>query len=214
MFENTNVIREKVGVDVLEKSSLPKTRRSIDAILARRSRRLQDRRESFAPDFLHGAAQLDEIYRALGYGWVEQAVFVERICNNVGEVLAVSVAYFNDYFLTIEQAVVGEVDDLDDWIEDRTVDRKTRVEFVLIEDGAGRRNAAFSQASIEGMSGVIPIFCGAKRLSDMESSLLSVTRDGNRGDRENIEYDSEAVLQDSRTNLLSLITLFSRLIAE
>lgn len=214
MLENASTIREKVGIDAFERNSSQGARRNIDAILARRSRRLQARRESFAPDFLHGAAQLEEIYRTLGVAWVEQAVFVEPICNSVGEVLAVSIAYFNDYFLTIEQAVVGEIDDLAEWIDERASDRKTRVELVLGDDARERVSGSFSRASSDSMTGVIPIFCSSRRLNEMESSLLSVTRDGNYGDRENFEYDRDSVLQDSRTNLLSLITLFPRLIAE
>ncbi len=214
MLENTNTILEKVGVDAFEVSSSRGARRSIDAILARRSRRLQARRESFAPDFLHGAAQLEEIYSTLGSMWVEQAAFVEPICNNAGEVLAVSIAYFNDYFLTIEQAVVGEVDDIGEWIDERTGDRKTRVELLLVDDGGERVSKSLSQVGSGRMTGLIPIFCSPKRLKEMESGLLYVTRDGNHGNRENFEYELEAVLQDSRTNLLSLITLFPRLIEE
>ncbi len=188
--------------------------RSIEAILARRSRRLRARVESFAPDFLHGEAQLDEIYEVLGASWVEQAVFVEPLYNRAGKLLAVSVAYFNDYFLTIEQAVSGEVENVAEWLEERMRERKTRVELVVGKGIQDEMEACFETSFGVDATGIIPIFCSQGRLHEMEVGLLSVTRDGDMGNRENFEQERESVLQDSRTNLLSLITLAARLIAE
>ncbi|MBA2662960.1 MAG: hypothetical protein H0U74_11735 [Bradymonadaceae bacterium] len=155
--------------------------------------------------------RIEEIYASLGASWVEQALFVEPIRDAHGQLLAISVAYFNDYFLTIEQAVASEVDDLEAWLVERALDRGTSVELVLGDDYGDREELPVVSPSRA--TGIIPIYCSGERLREMESALLQVTRDADCGNRGAFEDDKEAVLQDSRTNLLSLVTLSARLLS-
>lgn len=175
--------------------------RNIDAILARRRERLEQRREVFPPDFIHGLARLGEVYDVLGATWAEQAVFIEPIVNGAGEVVAVTIAYFEDYFMVLEQAVLGEVDDLEGWLEERMAERGRSV--WLFVDG----RSAFHPGDK-----AVVIDCSLERLLDLEKSVLSLSRDIDPGDRDRFEETRDAVLQDSRTNVLSLIALSARLI--
>lgn len=186
---------------VSDSSSTNRVGRNIDAILARRRERLEQRREVFPPDFIHGSARLGEVYDALGATWAEQAVFIEPIVNGAGEVVAVTIAYFDDYFMALEQAVLGEVDELESWLEERMAERARSV--WLFVDG----RSAFDPGDK-----AVVIDCSLKRLLDLERSVLSLSRDIDPGDRDHFEETREAVLQDSRTNVLSLIALSARLI--
>ncbi|MFU8804746.1 MAG: hypothetical protein ACNA8W_13105 [Bradymonadaceae bacterium] len=204
MIDSTN--RPTLATETLSNiPSSPGKGRDIDAILKRRQDRLQQRREVFPPDFIHGEARLGEVYDVLGATWAEQALFIEPIVDTDGQVLAITVAYFDDYFMTVEQAVRGEVEDLEAWLEERAAERGRSV--WLFVDGL----RALSPSRSRRHSAVV-IECSLERLLDMERSLLSLTRDIDPGDRNRFEETREAVLSDSRTNILSLIALSARLI--
>jgi hypothetical protein len=177
--------------------------RDLDAILARRRARLDERRESYPPDFIHGSARLGEVYDVLGAIWAEQALFVEPVFNEEGGLVALTLAWFEDYFLTVEQAVSGEVPNLQEWLEDKASERGRSVWLFL--DG---------QPEFEVGPEAVVIECSLSRLLELERSVLSLYRDIDPGDRNAFALESEAVLRDSRTNILSLITLSARLIPQ
>ena len=188
------------GVDSPSKTDSARSGRNIEAILARRLARLRERREVFPPDFQHGCARLGEVYDVLGARWAEQAVFVEPIVDASGELVALTVAYFEDYFMTVEQAVLGEVENLEVWLAERLNERGRSV-WLFVDGLRGVRPS--SQAVV--------IECELGRLLELERTVLSVTRDIDPGDRDAFEASREAVLRDSRTNILSLIALSVRL---
>lgn len=160
------------------------TRRSVSAILDRRRRESKKRRQLFPPDFAHGDVALADIYEVLGVSWVERALFV------AGEKGVVTVAYFDDYFLVVEQWTEEESADWAQWWtrrrsqRDRVIALKTEERFPLAE--------------LEGIS----IGVDRERLLKLEQGILGVVRDGMTNDE-----SLEGRLRQSQIDVLSLVTL-------
>lgn len=169
--------------------------RVLDAILERQERRRSNRIAEFPPDHVHGDATLDEIYEAFGEQWVESAAFVQYHCTPDGRPVAVSVAMFADWFLTVEHLALDDHetlagDSLQRWLRSRLGDRRVVVELQTMPG---------ESLSVEGARW-IDVFCPVDRLIALEASILHVHRDG--------LWDWATSAQ---TNLLSLIALCARL---
>lgn len=162
----------------------------IDTILERRALRIQRGVQIFPPDFIHGCATLDELHERFG-AWAEEAVFVRSLYKD-GALVAISVARFDDWFLTIEHVSRGEVPCLDAWLRSKTADCAT-----VIELAPTGRSVEFDQAHWVVMD------CDAERLRQLEKQVLKVTRD--------IETSAEDWQQTAQTDLLSLVCLCARL---
>lgn len=184
-------------------AQLQPTRLTIDEILARRQRRLDQRVHQFPPDFLHGDAQIGEVYPVLGRAWVEDVLFLELFRDEEGDLAAWSAAWFDDEFLTIEQAVR---DDRPDFMErlDELLGARRRVIELMIDKG----DAPVFVPGSEDMA----MRCELGRLIAMEQVELAVFRDKDIADARAIYSQREEILQDSRTNLMSLICLCARLV--
>lgn len=178
---------------------MPVHHRSIDQILARRQDRLSRRMHIFPPDFLHGAAQLDEIYGVFGERWVDQAIFVEKFHDEEGDLVAWTAGWFDDRFLHIEQAVRDEVDDLDGRLAELLAGRRSVVELCLDAPKSAREGDDLS------------VRCSLGRLLELEQDRLAVVRDKEFSDRRAVYSQRDDVLQDSRTSMLSLVCLCARL---
>src|SRR5690625_1482188 len=135
-------------------------RRSVPAILARKAQADRVRRQEFPPDFLHGEAAVAEIYATFGEAWVERAFFV------VDGQEVKTAAYFDDYFLVMEQWVDGEGEEYGEWLE-RMKGERDRVIRLSTEAGSEEENG--EEISIEVDRG---------RLLELERTVLGVVRDG------------------------------------
>ena len=175
------------------------TARCIDQILARRQARLRKRRQVFPPDFLHGEARLDEVYEVFGEKWVEDAIFVEELHDEDGELVAWTAAWFDERFLHIEQAVRDEVDDLSGRLDELMQTRRSVVKLCV--------DAPKSARDEEGLA----VRCSLGRLLELEQTRLAVVRDKDVSDQRVVYSQRDDVFQDSRTSMLSLICLCARL---
>jgi hypothetical protein len=173
--------------------------RSIDQILARRHARLRQRKQVFPPDFLHGEARVDEIYDVFGELWVEDAIFVEEICDEDGDLVAWTAAWFDGRFLNIEQAVRDEVDDLDGRLADLVDARRSVVKLCIDAPKSVRDRVDLA------------VGCSLGRLIELEYTSLGVARDKAFSDPRAVYSQRDDVLQDSRTSMLSLVCLCARL---
>lgn len=142
------------------------------------------RSHMFPPDFLHGNAELDELYGSF-QEWAERFVFVRPVVID-GICVAMSVARFDDWFLTVEHRVGADVDDLESHFEGTTV-----VELAL--DGTVRPDRDHW----------IVVACDRARFEELEQGELDVTRD--------LEMNATAWWQTAQTDLLSLVCLTARL---
>lgn len=184
-------------------SAAPAARRSIDEILARRQARLDERKSAFPPDFLHGRVELGEIYQVYGARWVEEAVFIEQFYDENGEFVAWTVARFEDEFLSLEQSMRDEDEDFLRRFAELTAERRHPI-FLRVEQGAGDARAPVSEDRLQ-------MRCELGRLLELEQEYLGVVRDKDIADVREIYSQREAILQDSRVNILSLICLCARL---
>jgi hypothetical protein len=173
--------------------------RSIDHILARRHARLQERKQEFPPDFLHGEARIDEVYDVFGERWVEGAIFVEEICDEDGDLVAWTAAWFEGRFLNIEQSVRDEVDDLDARLAELVNARRSVVKLCIDAPKSVREEEE------------LVVRCSLGRLLELEYTRLAVVRDKDFSDPRAAYSQRDEVLQDSRTSMLSLICLCARL---
>ena len=169
--------------------------RPIDQILDRYNRRRPHRLCEFPPDFTHGDATLDELYETFGEEWVENAAFVQHHTNQAGTVVAVSVAYFTDWFLTVEHASLADGADLEPrslqrWVQARIGSRHAVLEL-RAEPGTAPEFAG---------SHWIDLHCPLERLLELEREQLSLARE-----------DVEDWMTFAQTNLLSTIVLCARL---
>ncbi len=169
--------------------------RTIDSILDRSERRRSNRVAEFPPDFLHGEATLDELYDAFGEEWVESAAFVQYHATPTGTPVAISVATFTDWFLTVEHLAVDDHESLDAgslqrWLRSRLVDRSVVVELQTTP----------TEPLDFAASRWIDVHCPVHRLIELERTFLRVHRDG-----------CHDWVVSAQTNLLSLITLCARL---
>lgn len=162
----------------------------IDTILERRARRIQRGTQVLPPDFVHGDATLEELHRRFG-NWAEEAAFVRSVYKD-GVLVALSVARFDDWFLTIEHVSRGEVDDLESWLE-----AHTRHAASVIELATTGRSVRFDQDHW------VVMRCDAERLRALEHATLKVTRD--------IEASAQDWQETAQTDLLSLVCLCARL---
>ncbi|AWV89329.1 hypothetical protein [Bradymonas sediminis] len=185
-------------------SSYQADRLSIDEILARRQARLDERKNEFPPDFLHGQIQLDEIYRVLGARWVEDAIFVEEFHDEDGELVAWTVASFEDEFLSLEQSMRDEDDDFFERFEELKSDRRHQIVLRVAQNGR-------AQAGVAKDDRILEMRCTLGRLLELERKHLGVVRDKEVTDVREIYSRREEILQDSRTNILSLVCLCARL---
>jgi hypothetical protein len=183
-------------------SSYHPDRLSIDQILARRQARLDERTRQFPPDFVHGQIQLDEIYRVLGARWVEDALFVEEFRDEDGDLAAWSAAWFDDEFLTIEQAVRDEEGNPESRLAELKSERRSIVRLFVDQPEI---------PDTPEQEGELDMRCSLGRLLELERLHLGVVRDKDISDVRSIYSQREDVLQDSRTNLLSLICLCAML---
>lgn len=177
--------------------------RDLDEIYTRHIERSLARQESFAPDFFHGTFMLSEIYESCAQGWVDSCAFVECLLDERGELLGYTVATFEDYFLTIEHGLVGEVADVQLWLAKLTRDRRIIVELRLHD---AQLNLDAHQLAAR--QGHVPIDCDLSRLQAMEQCHLQVTRDIDERPRAQMSLD--ALARHSQTNVLSLIGLCAR----
>jgi len=184
-------------------SSYQADRLSIDEILARRQARLDERKSAFPPDFLHGRVELGEIYGVHGARWVEEAVFIEQFFDENGEFVAWTVARFEDEFLSLEQSMRDEDDDFLQRFAELTAERRHPI-FLRVEQGACDALAAGGDDRLQ-------MRCALGRLLELEQEFLGVVRDKDIADVREIYSQREAILQDSRVNILSLICLCARL---
>ena len=180
--------------------------RDLDAIYQRHEQRQRGRQDSFAPDFMHGTFMLSELYESAAGAWVESAAFVECLLDERGELLGYTVATFQDYFLTIEHGLVGEVAQLNVWLAQRTRDRRVLVELQVVEAGCAPEPGA---GQLGARSHHVPIRCSQERLALLEREHLHVTRDIDEQPRSLMT--PEALARQAQTDVLSLIGLCARL---
>lgn len=160
------------------------TRRPVQSIYQRHLQRERSMTQTFPPDFVHGGARLDELYDTWG-DWAEKALFVRKVKDEKGRVVSTSVAYFDDWFLTLEHSRSAEVD-MEAWLAEVSEDRVTIVELVENEtvNGPHHIQIALSQTSLQ----------------QQEYEVLHVTREEGLSFWEGVE-----------TDLLSLVCLCARL---
>jgi hypothetical protein len=187
--------RESHTTEQVSNSNGATRRRSIDAILARREARLRQRKQQYAPDFMHGRATLDVGYDELGETWMENAVFVEIVRDENGVAQAWTVGWFQDRFLTIEQCVRDESESFEDELRQRLASRRTVVRLEL--DGARRAEKA----------GEIAIETSMERFLDLERDVLGVVRDTETARDRDVSARREDVMADSETTMMSLVCL-------
>ena len=169
--------------------------RTIDSILDRSERRRSNRIAEFPPDFLHGEASLDELYEAFGEEWVESAAFVQYQTAADGTPVAISIATFTDWFLTVEHLAIDDHEtlggaSLQRWLRGRLGERRVVIELQTMP----AEPLAFAG------SRWIDVHCPVHRLIELERTFLRVHRDG-----------CHDWVTSAQTNLLSLITLCARL---
>lgn len=138
----------------------------------------------FPPDFLHGNAELDELYGSFD-AWAERLVFVRPVVVD-GFCVALSVARFDDWFLTVEHHVGVEVDAWMSGLEDVTV-----IELA-VEGSIGEDREHW-----------VVLGCDRLRLEEMEQTELDVTRD--------VAAIESSWWQTAQTDLLSTVCLTARL---
>lgn len=172
-------------------AEIARPKRSLGAILERQMKREERRKWEFPPDYTHGEVTLGEAYTALGERWLEQAIFVSRVRDEVlGEV--VTVGCFEDYFLTVEQWVEGDVESLETWWQARSAGRSRSVGLSTLGDSEPLADLA--------------IEVSPSRLQALEQGVLGVTREGGVADESRAGRQRRA-----RVDLLSLIALTARL---
>ena len=155
-------------------------RRNIDRILARR----RPTGQVLPPDFIHGEVPIAKLYEYFEASWIERALFV------VSDGATVTVGYFEDYFLRIEQ---WDGEDAKRWRQEVAKKRDRRVALLVgdtVEDDEEWSTAFRMQR---------------EKLWALERSALGVGRDGLLACRNRQER-----LQRGRTDLLSLICLVGR----
>ena len=163
-----------------------KKRRSVKKILARRRNR-GHRRRVFPPDFAHGDVAMGSIYDILGARWVERALFA------VDDGAMVTVGYFDDHFLVVEQWEPDDDRDWERWWRART---------------AGRDRIVALQTTSRGRIGSetrIAIDVTRRRLRRLERHHLGVVREAGctgTGDEER--------RRRGEIDVLSLVALTSR----
>lgn len=182
--------------------------RDLDAIYSRQLKRAAGRQESFAPDFFHGAFMLAELYESCARGWVDSCAFVERLVDEDGELLGYTVASFQDYFLTVEHGLIGEVADLPMWLAQRTARHRLVVELSI----SAQETTLEPSLQLAARQNYIPIACPLARLNQLERQLLQVTRDID--ERPRSLMSPEALIRQSQTNILSLIGLCAHHLSE
>lgn len=156
-------------------------------VIERRRRRAQQCRQILPPDFIHGEVAVGEIYEVFGGPWARRVLFV------VDDPEVVSVAYFDDYFLVVEQWTPDDGVSWSQWWERRR-DGHSRI-VALRTEGHHHLDDEVT----------VPIEIERKRLEELERGVLGVARDavgtaagGGRRCRSEID-------------VLSLVTLTSRL---
>ncbi len=162
--------------------------RSVSQILARQRRRQRRRRQVFPPDFAHGEVVLGSVYEVLGKGWAERAIFVV----DDGEV--VTVAYFDDYFMVVEQWDEQSDEAWKSWWDARCEGRDRVVS--LQSKGPGRSLGSSS----------VSMMLDRQRLHLLEEVELGVVREW-----ECMGEGRMARLRRSEIDALTLVALTSRL---
>ncbi len=162
---------------------------SENASINERSEDGSTRGHVFPPDFVHGNAELDELYGSFD-GWAERLTFVRPVFVG-GRCVAVSVARFDDWFLTIEHRRLDELQAIE-WIRRMNADQHGVV-IELALDGA------LGQIADEW----VVVECNRQKLEVMECDELDVTREAG--------LNEESWWQTAQTDLLSLVCLTARL---
>lgn len=160
----------------------------ISEIVQRRRRQMQKCRQVLPPDFVHGEVAVGEVYEVLGQQWAEQAVFVVETPR------VVTVAYFDDYFLVVEQWSPDTASEWEQWWRQRS---------------GGRRVVAMQLAEESRLDGDVSVNIDVdrRRLTRLEQGVLGVTRDGLMG----IDDGESELYCRGEIDVLSLVTLTSRL---
>lgn len=161
---------------------------AIDTILERHEQR-QRSTDIFPPDFVHGSVKLQELYERFG-DWAENVTFLRATFAD-GILIGASVAYFDDWFLTIEHAESGTAD-VSAWIEAQTTARTSVVEFC-----PSGRSFRFDDDHW------IVIASDEAMFRALEREILDVTRDA---EARRLEHR-----QSAQVDLLSLVCLCARL---
>lgn len=143
----------------------------------------------FPPDFVHGNAELDELYGSFE-GWADRLVFVRSMFVG-GQCVAASVAYFDDWFLTVEHRRCS-ADEAIAWVKSLSEQRAG----VVIELGMDR---SLRQDADEW----IVVQCDRECLEATEVTELDVTRDS--------AMLQEPWWQTAQIDLLSTVCLTARL---
>lgn len=107
-------------------------------ILARRRDRQDQMRQVLPPDFTHGNVAVGSIYEVLGGKWAQRALFA------VDDGDVVTTAYFDDYFLVLEQWEEDSAVKWDVWWEDK-VGKRDRV----ITMGTGGQKGRIESSKVE-----------------------------------------------------------------
>lgn len=154
--------------------------------------RLEDqssRGHVFPPDFVHGNAELDELYGSFE-GWAERMTFVRPVFVG-GRCVAVSVARFDDWFLTIEHRRADALQAIE-WIRSMNTEQAGMVIELALEGSLGQIADEW-----------IVVDCARQKLEAMECDELDVTREAG--------LDEEPWWQTAQTDLMSLVCLTARL---
>ena len=165
-----------------------RSKRSVEAILARRRRDLNEYRRTLPPDFLHGEVAVGEVYDVFGRRWVERALFV------VDDGDVVTTARFEEHFLVIEQWSSDCDTALERWWRERRNGDDRIVMLTIDEERLAVDDAEISMEIDRG------------RLRQLEQGAVGVTREGMTAGRR-----PEHRLCRSEIDMLSLVTLTSRL---
>jgi len=161
----------------------------LNAVQLDRIREQGAKQNLFPPDFLHGNAELDELYGSFE-AWAERLVFVRPVFVS-GRCVAASVAYFDDWFLGIEHRF-ATAEEAVLWAQ-RLASQRGGIVIEL----------ALEQSLQDDRPEWVVVRCDRNQLGAMETAELDVTRDA--------ALSEEMWWQTAQTDLLSAVCLTARL---
>lgn len=158
------------------------TRQQLSEEIRHRRRLASKCRQVLPPDAVHGEVAVGEVIDVWGRRWAHQALFVVESAG------VVTVAYFDDHFLFVEQWTPTDEISWQQWWRSRSAGRRV---VALRLQNPGR--IAEEETELE-------IAVSRRRLIELEKGVLGVTRDGEGPPKCRGELD-----------VLSLVTLTARL---
>lgn len=165
--------------------------RCVAKILERRRAEKKKRRQVLAPDFVHGEVEVASIYGELGSKWVQRALFV------VDDGQVSTVAYFDDYFLVVQQWHSDDGMSWDRWFE-QFLSPKRRVIAIDFGDHCRLPDDICMTVDVD-----------RRRFTELERGLLGIAREGS------VELDrAEGKLRNGEVDVLSLVTLMTALLRQ